>query len=99
MDASASVTVHAPAATAMASAPVPGVSVAVPVPAGGARAVGFAPTAVIGPSVLLAYIVAEPHPHLSAHHDDPIAYGTEIALAAALIFVGGKLVAGRTFRL
>jgi hypothetical protein len=35
--------------------------------------------------------------HLAADHRDPIVYGTELALVAALIFVGGRLVAGRLF--
>ena len=37
--------------------------------------------------------------HLAADHHDLIAYGTELALVVGVIFVGGRLVAGRLFRL
>ena len=36
--------------------------------------------------------------HLLADHHDPIAYGTELGLVVALIFVGGRVVARRLFR-
>ena len=70
-----------------------------PVPLGGATAGGISPTVIIGPA-LLAYIVpAQDGYHLPADHDDLIAYGIELGLVLALLFVGGKLVARRTFRL
>jgi hypothetical protein len=43
-------------------------------------------------------VQTEPGYHLAADQHDPIAVGIEIGLAAALLFVGGKLVAQRTFR-
>jgi hypothetical protein len=61
---------------------------------------GVATTVVLGPSALLVYItIPAPHPHLPVDHHDPVAYGIEIGLTVAVIFVGGKLVAGRIFRL
>jgi hypothetical protein len=60
---------------------------------------GVATTVVLGPSALLVYItIPAAHPHLSADHHDPVAYGIEIGLTVAVLFVGGKLVAGRMFR-
>lgn len=54
----------------------------------------------IGVSAVLAFVVqTEPGYHLPADHHDPIAIGVDIGLTAALLFVGGKLVAQRTFRL
>lgn len=51
---------------------------------------------VVMPSVVIAYaVVTGDHYHLPADHKDFIAYGTELALILTLIFVGGKLVAGR----
>jgi hypothetical protein len=49
---------------------------------------------VILPAVL-AYVTVEPHYHLAAEHDDPIALGTEVGLVLALLFVSWKLVACR----
>jgi hypothetical protein len=59
------------------------------------------PTVIIGPSALLAYFAVSPppHPHLAAKHDDLVGYGIELALVVGVVFVGGKLVAGRIFRL
>jgi hypothetical protein len=58
------------------------------------------PTVIIGSSAVLAVItVPVPHPHLAAKHHDPVGYSVELALAGAVLFVGGKLVAGRIFRL
>jgi hypothetical protein len=52
-----------------------------------------------GPAIVVAYAIVTDHGyHLAADHHDLIAYGTELALALCLIFVGGKLVAGRRFR-
>lgn len=76
------------------------VGVSVPVPPGGARAGGIPPAVILGPSAVLAYFaVAPPHPHLAAKHDDLVGYGIELALVVGVLFVGGKLVAGRIFRL
>lgn len=36
--------------------------------------------------------------HLAADHDDLVAYGTELLVVVAFIFVGAKLVARRLFR-
>jgi hypothetical protein len=60
----------------------------------------FAPTVLVAPAVVLAYALVRPpgeHDgyHLAADHDDLIVYGTELAVVLALIFVGGRLVAGR----
>jgi hypothetical protein len=53
----------------------------------------------IAPSVVLAYaVVTHDGYHLAADHHDLIAYGTELALVLGVIFVGGRLVAGRLFR-
>jgi hypothetical protein len=61
---------------------------------------GVATTVVLGPSALLAYItIPAPRPHLPADHHDLVAYGIELGLTVAVLFVGGKLVAGRIFRL
>jgi hypothetical protein len=50
---------------------------------------------VIPGGVLLAYVVAQPHYHLPAKHDDPIMLGSEVALVLAVLFVGWRLVGGR----
>jgi hypothetical protein len=96
---SASVTVTTSAGSATGSAPSPKVWVKTGTLAARAVASAPAPTVIIGsPLVVLAYVVAQPCPHLAAHHDDPIAYGTEVALAVVVLFVGWRLVAGRVFR-
>jgi hypothetical protein len=42
----------------------------------------------------------QPHPHLQAdHHRDPLAYGVEVGLAFAVLYVGGKMIADRIFKL
>ena len=75
-------------------------SVRVAVSAGGARAGGFGPAELIGPAVVVAYaLVTHDGYHLAANHHDLIAYGTELALVVGVIFVGGRLVAGRLSRL
>jgi hypothetical protein len=61
---------------------------------------GFGPAELIGPAVVLAYaVLPKLHDgyHLAADHHDLIAYGTELALVVGVIFVGGRLVAGRLF--
>jgi hypothetical protein len=69
------------------------------VPAGGVRTGGFGPAELIGPAVVVAYaVVTHDGYHLAADHHDLIAYGTELALVVGVIFVGGRLVAGRLFR-
>jgi hypothetical protein len=96
MSASAGIGVSAPAATATASTPPPSIGVAVPVTA--ATAIGSAapPMVIIGPSAVLAYFtIPAPHPHLLADHHNPVAYGIELGLTVAVLFVGGKLVAAR----
>jgi hypothetical protein len=52
---------------------------------------------VAGPSTV-AYVVAHPHYHLPARHDDPIMLSSEVGLALAVIFVGWRLVACRLAR-
>lgn len=100
MGASAAITVNLSSAIAGVSAPAPTIGISVPVPAAVATAGGMAPTVVIGPAALLAYIVqTEDGYHLPADHHDPIAFGIEVGLVLALLFVGGKLVAERIFRL
>ena len=66
------------------------------VPPGVARAGGLSPVA-------LLFAVFDPtgtHDgyHLTADHHDLIAYGRELTLVAALIFVGAKLVGARRLR-
>ena len=69
------------------------------VTAGRAKAGGFSPMEVIAPAVVIAYTaLSHGDYHLAASHHDPIAYGTELALVACLIFVGGRLVAARRLR-
>jgi hypothetical protein len=42
----------------------------------------------------------QPHPHLQTdRHHDPFAYGAEVGLALAMLYVGGRLVAERVFKL
>jgi hypothetical protein len=54
--------------------------------------------AVGGATVVIAYaVVTHDGWHLAADHHDLIAYGTELALVVALLFVGGRIVAGRLF--
>lgn len=54
---------------------------------------------VVAPSVVIAYaVMTHDGYHLPADHHDPIAYGTELGLVLALIFVCGRLVAGRLLR-
>jgi hypothetical protein len=57
----------------------------------------------IGPAVLAVTfttaVPAAPHPHLPADHRNPFAYGGELVLAMAFLFVGGRLVARRFFRI
>lgn len=64
--------------------------------------VGTDAVVVLGPIVggpsTVAYVVAAPHYHLPAKHDDPIMLGTEVGLALAVLFVGWKLVACRRAR-
>lgn len=75
-------------------------SAAVAVPPGGAIAGGRAPSFVIGPALLyIIEVPATPHPHEAADHDDPVAYGVELGLVLAFLFIGGKIVAERAFRL
>jgi hypothetical protein len=58
-----------------------------------------APTVVVlGPFANLVYTVPEPHYHLSAKHDDPIAQATDLGLVLVVLFVGWKLVACRLLR-
>lgn len=88
------------AAGAMASAVAPTVSVKTGTVAATARASAPAPTVVILGSVALAYILAEPHYHVPAHDDDPVALGTEVGLVALVVLVvGWKVVARRLVRL
>jgi D-alanyl-D-alanine carboxypeptidase len=61
---------------------------------------GVTTTVMLGPLAVLAYItIPAPHPHLPADHHNLFAYGVELGLTVAFLFVGGKLVAGRIFRL
>ena len=53
------------------------------------------PTVIIAGVVLAYAVVTHDSYHLAADHHDLIAYGTELALVVGVIFVGGKLVAGR----
>lgn len=56
-------------------------------------------TAVFGSSTVLAVVaVREPDYHVPADHHDPVAFGTEIAVVIAAVFVAGKLVAARVLR-
>jgi hypothetical protein len=76
-------------------------SASVPVLPGGVRTGGFGPAELIGPGVVLAYaVVPKTHEgyHLAADPKDLIAYGTDLGLVLGVIFVGGRLVAGRLFR-
>jgi hypothetical protein len=76
-----------------------GPTTAVAVPTGEASAGGVAPTPVVVVGSAALYLIgAEPGYNLPAAHDDPVAHGTEVVLAAAVLFVGWKLVGGRTFR-
>ena len=53
----------------------------------------------IAPAAVIAYtVVTHGDYHLAADHHDLIAYGTELALVACFIFVGGRLVAARRLR-
>jgi hypothetical protein len=99
---SASVTVTTSAAIAAGNAPSPTVWVKTGTLAATAAASAPAPTVIIGPSatVFAVITIPAPHPHVLAdHHHDPVAYGIELGLTVAVLFVGGKLIAGRTFRL
>jgi hypothetical protein len=41
----------------------------------------------------------QPHPHLRGdHHRDPFAYGVKVGLAFAVLYVGGRMIAGRIFK-
>lgn len=96
MSSSVSVPVPAGGGTAGGVPPTPSIAV----PAGGAVASGTAPIPTfIVASAVLYVIGAEPAYHLPADHHDPIAYGVEVGLAVAVLFVGGKLVAQKVFRL
>jgi hypothetical protein len=64
----------------------------------GARPLGASRSAITPSAVLVFIAIPAPHPHLPADHHDPVAYGVELSLAAAVLFVGWKLVAGRVFR-
>jgi hypothetical protein len=64
----------------------------------GSYSITGAPAALIGPAVLAYAVVTHDGYHLASDHHDLIAYGTELALVVALIFVGGRLVAGRLLR-
>jgi hypothetical protein len=76
-----------------------GPSARVDVPPGGVRVGGFGPGELIAPAVVLAYaVVTHDGYHLAADHHDLVAYGTELALVLGVVFVGGRLVAGRLFR-
>jgi hypothetical protein len=86
---------------------VPGTGVVRAAPSGAVASPGllrreraiFAPEVVVAPAVVLAYaVVAHDGYHLAADHKDLVAYGLELAVVAVLIFVGGRLVAGRLFR-
>ena len=67
--------------------------------AASAVASASAPTVVVvGPFASLVYVVAEPHYHLPAKHDDPIALGTDVGLVLVVLFVGWKLGACRLVR-
>jgi hypothetical protein len=50
---------------------------------------------------MLTYVltVTSPEPHLEAHKENLVAYGIEVAVAVTLFYVGGRLVARRTFSL
>jgi hypothetical protein len=79
---------------------------------GGVTAGGFAPTASVpvspggvtvgGIAPLIASIVyligTHDGYHVAADHHDLVAYGTELALVIALVFVGAKLVVARLLR-
>jgi hypothetical protein len=96
------VTVTASAATAIASTPAPTVAVTMPVSAALAMGMTPAPTVVITSitalaSVTYAYVAApDSGLHLEAH--DPIVYGTDLFVLVAALFVGGKFVRERIFR-
>jgi hypothetical protein len=51
-----------------------------------------ATTSGIPAAAVLVCIVAQPHYHLPAKHDDPIMLGSEVGLALILVFVGWRLV-------
>jgi hypothetical protein len=71
-------------------------SASVPVSPGGVTAGGIAPVAHI---VSVVYVIGTHDGyHIAADHDDLIAYGTELALVIALVFVGAKLVVARLLR-
>jgi hypothetical protein len=59
-----------------------------------------APAVVVGPfAATIAYVVAQPHYHLPADHDDPIARAfADVGLVLVVLFVGWKLVACRLMR-
>ena len=52
------------------------------------------------PLMILAYAIPGIHDgyHVASDHHDLIAYGTELALVLAFVFVGAKLVAARLLR-
>jgi hypothetical protein len=43
-------------------------------------------------------VVTHARDHLAADYDDLVAFGTELALVLGVMFVGGRIVAGRLFR-
>ena len=98
MSATPGITVVAPAATAVASAPSATVSAKAGTLAAGAVASAPAPRVIVAGVVLAYAVVTHGGYHLAADHHDLIAYGSELALVLALIFVGGRIVAGRRFR-
>jgi hypothetical protein len=65
----------------------------------GSYSIRGAPAALsLGVTVVYAIGTAEGW-HLAADHHDLVAYGTELLVVMALIFVGGRLVAGRKLSL
>lgn len=57
-----------------------------------------APAALI-PLVTIVYAIGTHDGyHVAADHHDLVAYGTELALVVALVFVGAKLVGARLLR-
>ncbi len=71
-------------------------SASVPVSRAGVTAGGVAPFALIV-SVVYAVGTHDGY-HVAADHHDLVAYGTELALVVALVFVGAKLVGARLLR-
>jgi hypothetical protein len=53
----------------------------------------------LSPFVIVVYAIGTHDGyHVAADHHDLVAYGTELALVVALVFVGAKLVGARLLR-